>query len=121
MTTGGNHAIVARCHCGQVAITLPHLPDEVSQCNCGLCSKTGFIGIYYDPDQVIVTGAVDGYVRSDLDEPCLTNWRCSHCGCATHWTGLGQYAADRMGVNARLLDADVLKGLPVRPVDGASW
>ena len=120
MTAGGD-VLVARCHCGQVAITLPHKPDEVSQCNCSLCRKSGFMGIYYRPEDVIVSGDVVPYVRDDLDEACLTNWRCSHCGCATHWTGLGKYAEDRMGVNARMLDADVLKGVPVKQVDGASW
>jgi hypothetical protein len=118
---GGGEALVARCHCGQVTITLPRRPDEISQCNCSLCSKTGFMGIYYRPDEVVVTGELDPYVRSDLDEACLTNWRCRHCGCATHWTGLGQYAEGRMGVNARMLHPAALKGVPVIPVDGASW
>jgi hypothetical protein len=121
VTAGGSEAIVARCHCGQVAITLPALPDEITQCNCSLCSKTGFMGIYYRPEDVAVTGEVEPYVRSDLDEACLTNWRCSHCGCATHWTGLGQYAEAKMGVNARMLDAALLDGVPVKQVDGASW
>jgi hypothetical protein len=118
---GGGETLVARCHCGRVTITLPRIPDEITQCNCSLCSKTGFMGIYYDPDEVTVSGDVDPYVRSDLDEACLTNWRCSHCGCATHWTGLGQYAEGRMGVNARMVDSKDLEGVPVKPVDGASW
>nr|WP_294846883.1 GFA family protein [uncultured Sphingomonas sp.] len=121
MTEGGGEKLVARCHCGQVAITLPYVPDEVSQCNCSLCRKTGFMGIYYRPDEIAVSGDVDAYVRRDLDEACLTNWRCRHCGCPTHWTGLGQYADARMGVNARMLDTGVLDGVPVKAVDGASW
>ena len=121
MTGTGGGTLVARCHCGDVAITLPRPPDEVTQCNCSLCRKTGFMGIYYEPYEVAVRGKVDPYVRTDLDEACLTNWRCSRCGCATHWTGLGQYAEGRMGVNARLLDPDLLKDVPVKQVDGASW
>ncbi len=121
MTGNDGEAIVARCHCGQVSIDLPHRPDEVTQCNCTLCRKTGFQGIYYRPEEVVVHGSVDPYVRTDLDEGCLTNWHCSRCGCATHWTGLGEHAAGRMGVNARLLDVALLDGLPVKQVDGASW
>ena len=118
---GAGEALVARCHCGQVTITLPRRPDEIRQCNCSLCSKTGFLGIYYRPDEVVVAGELDSYVRSDLEEACITNWRCSHCGCATHWTGLGRYADGRMGVNARMLDSSLLEGVPLKPVDGASW
>ena len=98
MTGEAGERIVARCHCGQVAIDLPRRPEEVT-----------------------VSGAVDPYVRSDLDEACLTNWRCGRCGCATHWTGLGAYAEGKMGVNARMLDEKLLDGLPVKLVDGASW
>ena len=121
MTGGGGEAFVARCHCGRVSIELPHLPDEVTQCNCSLCRKTGFRGIYYRPKEVAVTGTVDPYVRTDLDEACLTTWHCGRCGCTTHWTGLGEHAEGRMGVNARLLDDELLDGLPVKQVDGASW
>ena len=121
MTGGGGEAIVARCHCGRVSIELPHLPDEVTQCNCSLCRNTGFRGIYYRPEEVAVTGTVDPYVRTDLDEACLTTWHCGRCGCTTHWTGLGEHAEGRMGVNARLLDDELLDGLPVKQVDGASW
>lgn len=114
-------SIVARCHCGQVSIDLPRRPEEVTHCNCSLCSKTGFQGIYYRPEEVVVTGSADPYVRTDLTEACLTNWHCGRCGCATHWTGLGAYAAGRLGVNARLLDQKLLDGVPIKQVDGASW
>ena len=121
MTGKDGEAIVARCHCGQVSIDLPRGPDEVTQCNCSLCRKTGFQGIYYRPEEVTARGSVDPYVRTDLDEACLTTWHCSRCGCTTHWTGLGAHADGRMGVNARLLDEKLLDGVPFKSVDGASW
>lgn len=121
MTGGGGEPIVVRCHCGEVGIALPRRPEEITRCNCSLCRKTGFLGIYYRPEEVAVTGAVDPYVRSDLDEACLTTWHCRRCGCITHWTGLGAYAAGRMGVNARLLDEAWVEDIPVKDVDGASW
>jgi hypothetical protein len=118
---GDGEAIVARCHCGDVTVALPHRPVEITKCNCSLCRKTGFLGIYYAPADVTATGPVDGYVRDDLDEACLTNWHCRRCGCLTHWTGLGVYAERKIGVNARMLDPAVIDGLPVKEVDGASW
>ena len=121
MSGAGGETIVARCHCGDVTIVLPHAPTEITECNCSLCRKTGFRGIYYAPADVRVSGDVDPYVRTDLEEACLTNWRCRRCGCATHWTGLGPYADGKMGVNARMLDEALLDGIPVKAVDGASW
>lgn len=115
------------CHCGGVRLTLPHAPDEITHCNCSLCTKTGFRGIYYPAGTVTVTGAVDGYVRNDIDPLCLTNWHCRTCGVATHWTMLDEWPfpdeprPNRMGVNGRLLEPDFAAGLPIREVDGASW
>ena len=108
------------CHCGGVTLTLPHAPDEITHCNCSLCTKTGFRGIYYRAGEVAVSGKVVGYVRSDLDEVYLTNWHCPTCGVVTHWTSLTD-DYDRMGVNGRLLDPDLAATLPVKQVDGASW
>ena len=109
------------CHCGGVTITLPHAPDEITHCNCSLCRKSGFRGIYFREGDVTVAGKVDGYVRSDLDKAYLTNWHCATCGVSTHWTGLGEGSSDRMGVNGRLLDPDFAATLDIRELDGASW
>ena len=114
------------CHCGDVTLTLPHTPDQILQCNCSICRKSGFRGIYYREGEVAVSGALEGYVRSDMDDPCITMWRCRRCGILTHWTLLEAWPhdnfprPDRMGVNARLLDAEYAAGLPVQHSDGAS-
>ena len=40
-------AITAACHCGRARITMPGTPEQVTQCNCSLCTKTGFRGVYF--------------------------------------------------------------------------
>jgi hypothetical protein len=112
---------IASCICGRAQITLPHTPDYVSHCNCSMCTKTGFWGVYFPPDEVRIAGEFDSYVREDMNEPCLRSHRCRHCGSLTHWTLLSDPPHERMGVNARLLDPSVLEGVEVRHVDGASW
>lgn len=118
--TTGRHRVKLSCHCGGVTLALPRAPDEITHCNCSVCTKTGFRGIYYRAGEVEASGKVDSYVRSDI-EACLTLWHCPTCGVITHWTGLDNHESDRMGVNGRLLDPDVVTTLPVREVDGASW
>ena len=112
---------VAACHCGRATITLPRRPDEVTQCNCSLCAKTGFRGVYFSSGELAIAGEFDSYVRSDLKQAYLANHRCRTCGILTHWTPLSEPPHERVGVNARLLDPSELEGLPVRQVDGASW
>ena len=118
MAGGG---ILGRCHCGRVTIRLPHAPESVTQCNCSLCTKTGFRGVYYGSEELEIAGEFDAYVREDLQQPYLATHRCSHCGTVTHWTPLTEPPHERMGVNARLFDEAMLAGVPVKQIDGASW
>ena len=113
--------LVAACHCGRATIRLPRKPDYINQCNCSLCAKTGWLGIYYASDELMIAGEFDGYVRSDLRQTYLTILRCRTCGIATHWEPLTPPPHERMGVNARLVDPALLDGVEVREIDGASW
>ena len=113
--------LIASCHCGRATVGLPRQPDVVTQCNCSLCTKTGFRGVYFPSDELVIDGEFDSYVRTDLKEAYLANHRCKTCGILTHWTPLTEPPHERMGVNARLIDQAVLEGVPVREVDGRSW
>ncbi len=113
--------IVASCHCGRATIRLPRTPEQITQCNCSLCTKTGFRGVYFSSAEVSIEGEFDSYVRSDLKQPYLTNYRCKTCGIPTHWTPLSDPPHERIGINARLIDESLLDGVPVKQVDGRSW
>jgi hypothetical protein len=113
--------LVGSCHCGQVRVTIPRQPDSVTQCNCSLCSKTGFQGVYFASDEIKIEGETDSYVRADCNPAMLATHRCRHCGIATHWTPLSEPPHERMGVNARLFEPGTFDGVPVKQVDGRSW
>ena len=113
--------LVATCHCGRARITLPRKPGSVTQCNCSLCTKSGFRGVYFAANELVIEGEFDAYVRSDLKQAYLANHRCKTCGILTHWTLLDGPPDGRAGVNARLIDEAVLYGLPIKEVDGRSW
>ncbi len=113
--------IVAACHCGRATIRLPRKPEQITECNCSLCTKTGFRGVYFRSDELEITGDFDSYVRTDLNQAYLANHRCKTCGILTHWTLLSEPPHERVGVNARLIDGALLKGVPIKQVDGASW
>jgi hypothetical protein len=113
--------LTGRCHCGAVSITIPQKPSSVTQCNCTLCSMTGFRGIYFPSGELRISGEFDGYVRSDVSEPFLQNFRCKNCGIATHWEPLTPPPHGRMGVNANLFDPAIFEEAEITHVDGRSW
>lgn len=108
------------CHCGLVRVTVPRRPEQVTQCNCTLCTKTGFRGVYFASDELVIEGKVDSYVRTDLKQAYLATHRCTACGVVTHWTPLSEPPHERVGINARLFDG-AFDDLPVQEVDGRSW
>ena len=112
--------MIGTCHCGRASITIPHRPEQVTHCNCSLCTKSGFRGIYFGPDEVAIEGQFESYVRTDLKQAYLANHRCRTCGILTHWTLLSAPPHERVGINARLFGS-ALDDVPVRQVDGASW
>lgn len=116
-----DQALVGSCHCGRVQVTLPGLPDHVTHCNCSLCTKTGFQGVYYPSDELELRGETDTYVRSDSIPPTLAQHRCRHCGVVAYWTPLSDPPHVRMGVNARLFEPGTFDGIPIKAVDGRSW
>jgi hypothetical protein len=116
-----DRALIASCHCGRARITLPRKPDQVTHCNCSLCTKTGFQGVYFASDELQIEGEFDSYVRTDSDPAYIAQQRCRYCGVITHWVPLTDPPYERMGVNARLLEPGMLDDVPVLAVDGRSW
>jgi hypothetical protein len=92
-------------------------PVEVISCNCSICRRSGLLWAYYAPAQVRVDGATDTYVWGDRS---LALHRCRTCGVVSHWTAFDP-DYERMGINARLLDPDVVAAASIRHVDGASF
>ena len=111
--------IEATCHCGAVRIEIADAPTQATSCNCSICRRLGALWAYYGPVLVRISGATAGYAWGDRK---LEFRRCLVCGCTTHWRGLGDVAARRMGVNVRLLTPAELDGVRIRRFDGAdTW
>jgi hypothetical protein len=110
--------IEASCHCGAVHLEIKTPPETVTECNCSICRRYGVLWAYYPPEQVQIIptrGATDTYM---WDDRSIEFHRCKACGCVTHWAAVDTTVA-RMGVNARLMDPNVLAAARVRRLDGA--
>ena len=112
--------IEASCHCGAVRFTVETAPAEVTDCNCSICRRYGTLWAYYLSPSVRFAednGPTDIYMRG---EHHVEFHRCHTCGCVTHWSSVDP-TKKRMGVNARLMDPQVLAAATVDLCDGASW
>jgi hypothetical protein len=113
--------IEASCHCGAVKLQVPTAPEEVVSCNCSLCSRSAWLGAYYNPAVVnLITPreSIDTYIWGDRT---IQICRCKTCGFTTHWESIDPQQTDRMGINARMMNDIDLDSIPVRYFDGASF
>ena len=113
--------VEASCHCGAVRIALETAPAEVTDCNCSICRRYGALWAYFAPREVRLSPAepaTDAYLWGDK---AIEFHRCKTCGCVTHWLAADR-TRDRMGVNARLLPAEIVAAARVKHLDGAdTW
>ncbi len=113
--------IKASCHCGAVKLNVPTPPENISVCNCSVCTKIGGLWAYYNPANVTIKcprSAIDTYIWGDKS---IQFCRCKTCGCTTHWESIDPEYTERMGINARMMTGLSLDQIPVRHVDGASY
>ena len=111
--------ISASCHCGSVHLEIDAPPSEVTECNCSICRRYGVLWAYYPPDQVRVLPPdppTNVYVWNGRTTECH---HCQNCGCVSHWSPVDR-EGNRMGVNACLMDPEILAGARVRHLDGAN-
>jgi hypothetical protein len=108
--------IESSCVCGAVRLAITHAPDELVDCNCSICRRYAALWAYYSLQDVIVPG---GLTDTFMQGPKKIEFhRCKICGCVTHWSPKDQ--RDRMGVNARLMEPEVVARARVRHLDGAN-
>jgi hypothetical protein len=83
-----------------------------------VCRRYGTLWSYYTRKSVAFEakrGALATYSRPGGS---LRFGHCTGCGCVTHWETRSKAADERIGINARLIDQDVIARLPIKILDG---
>jgi hypothetical protein len=109
--------IEASCHCGGLRMEVATAPDTVTDCACSICRKKGALWAYYSPKDVRLIpaqGATQIYMWGDR---MIEFHTCKTCGCTTHWAPADK-TYDRMAVNARLMDPEVIAKAHLRKIAG---
>jgi hypothetical protein len=104
------------CHCGHVRLEISAELDEVVECNCSICARSGFLHWYVAPEQVKLV--------TEKRQLATYVWRsatgghhfCPTCGIAVIRTST-QYPPP-VSVNARCIEDVDLARLKIRQFDG---
>jgi hypothetical protein len=108
------------CHCGRVRFEVDAPVElEVLDCNCSICSKTGYLHLIVAKHQLRLTSGADALTRYRFNTGAAQHLFCSVCGIKSFYVPRSH--PDGYSVNARCLDGVSLEELVVTPFDGRDW
>jgi hypothetical protein len=107
------------CHCGRVRFRVTASLDRVSECNCSMCTKKGFLHLIVAQEQFELVSGADVLTTYEFNTKVAKHRFCRLCGVHAFYTPRSD--PDKIDVNVRCLDGVDLSSLAVSPFDGQNW
>ena len=107
------------CHCGRVRFRVAADLSRVSDCNCSVCTKKGFLHLIVAPEQFELLSGEDALSTYQFNTGTAKHIFCRHCG--IHSFYVPRSDPDKIDVNVRCLDDIDLTAITVLPFDGRNW
>ena len=108
------------CHCGRVRFEVDAPAEiEVSDCNCSMCSKVGYLHLVVPKSRFRLLSGQDALTTYTWNTGVARHLFCSTCGIKSFYVPRSH--PDGYSVNARALDAGTVRRRTVVPFDGANW
>ena len=108
------------CHCGKVRFEVQAPAQiEVGDCNCSMCSKTGYLHLMVPAAQFRLVAGEDALTNYQFNTKTAKHYFCSHCGIKSFYVPRAH--PDGFSVNARCLDEGTVSGMTHHKIDGRNW
>jgi len=107
------------CHCGRVRFRVTASLERVTQCNCSMCTKKGFLHLIVGPEQFELLSGADVLTTYEFNTRVAKHRFCRICGIHPFYTPRSD--PDKVDVNVRCLDGIDPSALTVTPFDGKHW
>ena len=107
------------CHCGDVRFEVTGKIEEVSVCNCSICTKTGYLHWEVDPAAFRLLTPEAPIGSYQFGTMTSKNLFCRRCGISAFRRS--RSSPDCIDINVRCLEGVDAESLPVTHFDGRSW
>ena len=108
------------CHCGRVRFeVIAPKSLRVSECNCSICSKTGYLHLLVPADRFKLLTGDDALKTYSFNTHTAKHLFCSVCGIKSFYVPRSH--PDGISVNARCIDSETIEELTIEPFDGREW
>src|SRR5689334_17753797 len=107
------------CHCGRVRFRVSGDLTRVSDCNCSMCTKKGFLHLIVPLAQFELLSGKDNITTYTFNTHIAKHTFCTTCGIHSFYTPRSD--PDKVDVNVRCLDNVDLSPIKAVPFDGRHW
>ncbi len=107
------------CHCGRVRFRVRAELSGVTECNCSICGKKGFLHLIVARERFELLSGEAELTTYRFNTGVAQHRFCSVCG--IHSFYVPRSDPDKIDVNVRCLEGVDLTSLRVIPFDGRDW
>ena len=108
------------CHCGRIRFeVIAPKRLRVSECNCSICSKAGYLHLVVPADRFKLLSGSDTLRTYSFNTHTAKHLFCSVCGIKSFYVPRSH--PDGISVNARCIDSETIEELTVTPLNGREW
>ena len=107
------------CHCGEVTFSVELPPAvEVEQCNCSICSKSGFLHLIVPKSKFQLLTGEGSLTTYTFNTGVAKHYFCKHCGIKPFY--IPRSNPDGVDVNLNALDTRP-PNITIVQFDGQNW
>jgi hypothetical protein len=107
------------CHCGRVRYRVTGDLARVTECNCSMCGKKGYLHLIVPREAFELLSGRDDLTTYRFGTGIAQHHFCRHCG--IHGFYVPRSDPDKIDVNVRCLDGIEPSALKPIPFDGRHW
>ena len=108
------------CHCGRGRFeVLAPASIRVTECNCSICSKSGYLHLIVPGDRFTLLSGRDVLTSYGFNTHTAKHLFCSVCGVKSFYVPRSH--PDGFSVNVRCLGAGTVEHMTVEQTNGRDW
>jgi hypothetical protein len=107
------------CHCGRVRFRVYGDLSHITECNCSICAKKGFLHLIVPRDRFELLSGEHDLSTYRFNTGVAQHHFCRTCG--IHGFYVPRSDPEKIDVNVRCLEGVDLASLRIIPFDGRNW